>query len=197
VPSLEETTTRGERGGGDVLGSRASRDDPLPDRPRGRERERLAAAASATVLEKAETLSIMIPRDTHYLAIVRKVVADVGCRAGFRGEDLDKIELAVDEACSNAMIYQVDHQGAARFERLELEVTIARPRFVVVLRDHGERYPFEDQGNFDLEDHLRRMEPGGLGIYIIKNFMDEVSYEHSARSGNVLTMTKYLGDELP
>jgi anti-sigma regulatory factor (Ser/Thr protein kinase) len=178
VPSLDESA-QVER-----------EDDPDPERRRPA-RERLAASASMAALERSERVSLSIPRDTHYLAIVRKLIADLGARAGFRGEDLDKIELAVDEACSNAMIYQVDPKGLARFDELKLEITIERSRFVVVLSDQGDRYEFDEQGNFDLEDHLRRMEPGGLGIYIIKNFMDEVAYEHSVRSGNVLTMVKY------
>lgn len=163
-----------------------------PERRPSRERDRLHAAAQGDSTRKAERLTLAVPRDTHYLSLLRRVVSDVAMRAGFRGEALDKIELAVDEACSNAMIYQVDDDGLSRCEQIEIEVTIDHPRFVVVLRDRGQQYPFEEQGNFDLEDHLRRMEPGGLGIYIIKNFMDEVVYEHTSRHGNVLTMVKFL-----
>ena len=61
------------------------------------------------------------------------------------------------------------------------------------MQDRGAPYPFEDRGNFDLEDELRRHEPGGLRI-IIKNFMDEVAYQHTARDGNTLTMVKFLGE---
>jgi serine/threonine-protein kinase RsbW len=180
VPSLDEKT--------DVD------DDPEPQRrgQRRYEHDRLAAAAANATSEKVERVALSVPRDTHYLAILRRVVQDAGLRAGFRGETLDKIELAVDEACSNAMIYQVSAEGRGRFDTLDLEVYLDGPRFVVVLRDQGDRYPFDEQGNFDLEDHLRHMEPGGLGIYIIKNFMDEVIYEHSPRGGNVLTMVKHL-----
>lgn len=162
---------------------------------RGRARQvhdRLAAGATSTDASDCERIAVTLPRDTHYLALARKVVSDCAQRAGFRGDDLDKIELAVDEACSNAIIYQVDGQGLARFHELSVEILIDRPRFTVTLTDRGAPYPFEEQGNFDLEDRLRNLEPGGLGIYIIKNFMDEVVYEHSAREGNVLTMVKYL-----
>lgn len=158
---------------------------------RERRRDRMAAAASS-LGRNVERLALTFPRDTHYLALVRKVVADMALRAGFAVEDVDKIELAIDEACSNAIIYQVDPTGLGRFAELDVEIRIELPRFTVVLRDRGDPYPFEEQGNFDLEDHLRRLEPGGLGIYIIKNFMDEVVYEHNARDGNVLTMTKLL-----
>ena len=157
---------------------------------------------------------LRIPRDTHYLSLIRKVVADLGELAGFKRPDLDKIELAVDEACSNAIIYQVTSEGRGKFEDLEMEITVdrragkpgddlrkssavnrartERPGLQIVLRDRGDPYPFEEKGNIDLEDHLRAMEPGGLGIYIIKSFMDEVAYDHSPDDGNSLTMVKYL-----
>ncbi len=155
-------------------------------------RTRAAAAATVPAGTRSERVAITFPRDTHYLAIVRRVVADAALRAGFDGEDVAKIELAVDEACSNAIMYQVDHEGSARFQELAVEIMIERPRFAVTLQDRGAPYAFEECGNFDLEDQLRRLEPGGLGIYIIKNFMDEVAYHHSARDGNTLTMVKFL-----
>src|SRR4051812_41952656 len=151
------------------------------EREREHDRNRAAAAATVTTGTRSERVTMTFPRDTHYLAIVRRVVSDAAVRAGFDADDVAKIELAVDEACSNAIIYQVDHEGAGRFSELGVEIKIDQPRFTVVLQDRGEPYPFDEQGNFDLEDSLRRHEPGGLGIYIIKNFMDEVAYNHSTR----------------
>jgi serine/threonine-protein kinase RsbW len=169
----------------------ASPSEPDPQRrARERERERLAAAATGDDFA-GERVCLSFPRDTHYLALIRKVIADTASRAGFKPDDVAKIELAVDEACSNAIIYQVDHQGTGRFAELDVEVRISRNRYTVILVDRGAPYPFEEQGNFDLEDRLRTLESGGLGIYIIKNFMDEVLYEHSAPRGNILTMVKH------
>jgi serine/threonine-protein kinase RsbW len=159
---------------------------------REHERNRAAAAATAAPGARAERIALTFPRDTHYLAVVRKVVADVALRAGFEPDDVAKIELAVDEACSNAIIYQVDSEGSALFNELAVEIRIDPPRLTVTLQDRGEPYPFDEKGNIDLEDQLRCLEPGGLGIYIIKNFMDEVLYHHSAREGNTLTMVKHL-----
>jgi anti-sigma regulatory factor (Ser/Thr protein kinase) len=33
---------------------------------------------------------------------------------------------------------------------------------------------------------------GGLGIYLMRQFMDEVQYDHLGEAGNVLTMVKRL-----
>lgn len=170
---------------------------PVPEPPAVDPATMEAPRASAV----KHRVQLKLPRDTHYLALVRRVVADLAELAGFRRHDIDKIELAVDEACSNAIVHPPDPSDSAD-DVIELDVSIDQPgrggsgkrrKIEIVLSERGEPFAFESKGNFDLEDHLRRMEPGGLGIYIIKNFMDEVGYEHSPHHGNVLTMTKYLG----
>lgn len=125
-----------------------------------------------------------MPRASQYLGMVRRVVAMAAERVGFDPEDVDKIELAIDEACSNAVLYGGDGPGL-----LDVEVVVTPQRFAVTLRDDGEAFDFEGRGNFDLSERNRSVEYGGLGIYIIKNFMDEVSYRHDER-GNTLRMAK-------
>lgn len=129
----------------------------------------------------------MVPRTTQYLGMVRKVVAMAAERVGFPTAEVDLIELAVDEACSNAVIHGSD-QGCPANMKLEVDITLAK--FMIILRDGGPRYDFEDKGNFQVEDQLQAKEHGGLGIYIIKNFMDEVQYEYTEQDGSVITMVK-------
>lgn len=131
-------------------------------------------------------IELTVPRTTQYLGMVRKVVAMAAERVEFPPEEVDKIELAIDEACSNAVLY-----GDEAAAELRISVAIDEERFVVVMQDStGDAFDFEGRGNFDLDEKLASVEHGGLGIYIIKNFMDEVRFEHSASHGNVLTMVK-------
>jgi serine/threonine-protein kinase RsbW len=130
-------------------------------------------------------IELTVPRTTQYLGMVRRVVAMAAERVGFEPTEVDMIELAIDEACSNAVIYGTSVDG-----QLKISVEITDVRFTVVLSEDGPRFPFEDKGNFNVEEQLGASEHGGLGIYIIKRFMDEVSYTHSDECGNVITMTK-------
>ena len=110
-------------------------------------------------------------------------------RVGFAPEEVDMIELAIDEACSNAVRYACEEDG-----QLDIIVEITDQRFTIIMRDHGgERFDFEGEGNFEVEDKLRSKKYGGLGIYIIKRFMDEVTYEYSTEYGNVILMAKLRG----
>jgi serine/threonine-protein kinase RsbW len=131
-------------------------------------------------------IELTVPRTTQYLGMVRRVVAMAAERVGFVPEEVDMIELAIDEACSNAVLYACDEDG-----QLDIIVEITDQRFTIIMRDHGgERFDFEGEGNFEVEEKLQGTQHGGLGIYIIKNFMDEVTYEYSQEYGNVILMAK-------
>ena len=78
----------------------------------------------------------------------------------------------------------------ARRSFIQLETRPSATRFTVTLCDHGAPFDFDGRGNFKVEERLESVEHGGLGIYIIKNFMDDVSYEYTAAHGNVIKMAK-------
>ena len=67
-------------------------------------------------------------------------------------------------------------------------------RLTIRLRDFGAPFDFSAVPEPDLE----RLPESGLGVHIVKSWMDEVSYERGdggeRRAANVLSMTKRLGD---
>lgn len=153
----------------------------------------------------AKGVMVRIPRDTTFLRLVRLAVVQVATQAGFRGDDVDKLELAVDEACSNAMVHgdqpaDLDEQtdpGYMGFEpalpgEIEVSMRYDRHKLSITICEPGRPFPFDLHGNFDLEEHLSAFNSGGLGIYIIKSFMDEVHYNHHPTAGNELTIVKYI-----
>ncbi|MGE0708387.1 MAG: ATP-binding protein [Planctomycetota bacterium] len=130
-------------------------------------------------------LDLTIPRRTAYLGLIRKAVGVTAGELGFQRDDVDLIELAVDEACSNAILYASE----ASPPTISVEVRVTDERFTVILVDGNPRYPFADH-EVELDHQLASDERGGLGIYIIKRFMDEVDYECCPERGSVVTMTK-------
>jgi len=117
--------------------------------------------------------------------LIRKAVATAALQIGFEREEVDLIELAVDEAASNAVLYACE----ASPQTIEVEVQIAPETITVILVDGNPRYGF-DEREVQLEDQLDSEERGGLGIYIIKRFMDEVRYDCSPEQGSRIVMTK-------
>ena len=61
--------------------------------------------------------------------------------------------------------------------------------------DTGEQGQYFDPTKmeaFEKKEYLKRLERGGLGLYIIKTVMDEVEYYIQPGTYNRLTMLKYI-----
>ena len=100
---------------------------------------------------------------------------------------ITKIELAIDEILTNVALYayapdkgNIDIDYGFDEERREL---------VVVIADEGK--PFDPLAKEDPDISLGEKERkiGGLGIFIVKTVMDEVTYERT-EGKNVLTLKR-------
>jgi anti-sigma regulatory factor (Ser/Thr protein kinase) len=131
-------------------------------------------------------VSLTIPRDTGYLSLVRQVVVELAGASGFAPAATAEIEMAIDEAASNAI------RHAAGRGAIVLEADADGDGITVTIHDGGAPFSFDRCGAGDLEAYLAGRAAGGLGVYIIKRFMDEVEYRHRPETGNELRMRKYL-----
>jgi serine/threonine-protein kinase RsbW len=59
-----------------------------------------------------------------------------------------------------------------------------------VLRDHGRPFDPSNVPEPNVNAALEDREEGGLGLYLIRKLMDEVDFEFTPDSGNVLIMVK-------
>lgn len=115
-------------------------------------------------------------------ATVRRAAQLVGC-----DEDLvDKLVLAVNEACMN--VIQHAYKGDATGEII-LEIHNNEDSIVFRLEDHAEPVDLESVKPRDLDD----LRPGGLGTHFIREIMDEYNMGHlEAGTGNYLEMIKKI-----
>lgn len=129
------------------------------------------------------------------LRILRRFVTDVAGQMGFTDEDLVRIELAVDEACANVACHAYRPQEP-RENRLELRLRRESRALVIHVRDYGAGAgaPEEIRGAASLEDYQRPDRDGydGLGLLIIRKFMDEVSIQTRPGAGTTIVMRKLL-----
>jgi serine/threonine-protein kinase RsbW len=98
---------------------------------------------------------------------------------------VDHVELAVSEACTNAIRHTKDPDAEAT---VAIRFEVHEDRLVVEVKDRG--------GGFDLEkipppDFEKLFEGGGYGLYIIRTVMDEVFYTRGDEY-NTLIMKKYF-----
>jgi serine/threonine-protein kinase RsbW len=128
----------------------------------------------------------------HVLPQIRQMVVESAERCGFSGEDVAKIEMAVGEACSNI----VEHA----YRTLpppppDLEVTVQehRDRLEILILDYSSiNFPVDQRPGLPLDDYIETQQRRGLGLYIIKNFVDFVEHRFICGQGNELRLVKYF-----
>jgi serine/threonine-protein kinase RsbW len=99
-----------------------------------------------------------------------------------------KVQLAVDEACTNV----IKHAYRGGVGPLKLVLEMKGNDLIIVLNDNGEPFNPASIAPPDLNSNLEARRIGGLGIYFIKKIMDEVGHSFDPQRGNTLTMKKNL-----
>ncbi len=106
--------------------------------------------------------------------------------------------MAAEEIFTNIAYYAYDSDGADGKELTEAEKTAVirltadpdKKELLLVFMDGGLRYDPLSREDPDITAPTRQRQVGGLGIFMTKQVMDEVSYEY--RDGkNVLSMKKH------
>jgi serine/threonine-protein kinase RsbW len=130
----------------------------------------------------------IFPADFSSLDEIRDFVGQAADEAGFDSRSVYAIQLAADEACSNIIehAYQDTPDG-----KIECTCSLTDADLVIILRDHGLPFDLDSVPSPDLSPDLEKRKVGGLGVYLMRKLMDEVTFECSPEFGNVLTMKKH------
>jgi anti-sigma regulatory factor (Ser/Thr protein kinase) len=122
-----------------------------------------------------------------YLDEIREFVGEIARKGGFSDKDVYNIQLATDEAASNIIEHAYENMPDGI---LELSCGVNQDVITIVLVDHGESFDPSEVPLPDLKADLSNRKIGGLGIFLMRKLMDEVTYEPRPNKSNVLTMTK-------
>lgn len=136
--------------------------------------------------------AVVCPVEKPVLAILRRFVAAVAAESGFSEDDVMKIELSVDEACSNIVRHAYPAEAGGD-KRLELKLRLDPDGLTVFVRDDGRGGPpAQFRGAADIEAYRRDGRPryDGLGLLIMRQFMDEVGIDTAPGRGAAITMRK-------
>lgn len=107
-----------------------------------------------------------------------------------KSEDLQfKIRLSIEEAVENVVRYAY-HEGNGWIE-VGTELDSDGLMLTIILKDAGVPFNPLDREDPDVTLAAEDREIGGLGIFLCKNLMDEISYKYEDGC-NVLTMVKKL-----
>lgn len=139
--------------------------------------------------------------DKHILKIVGqydhiKQICDFilagAAQVGLDDDDIFKIELACDEACTNIIEHAYGAEGVG-------EITATweadAQTFTIMLHDNGRSFDpnqVENPAIVAIDTEPEDLKIGGLGIHFIRNLMDEVRYQFDETQGNTLIMVKHI-----
>jgi len=139
---------------------------------------------------RPEPVRMEILSDPANLPKVRAETERLCGEIGFDADTAGQVMLSVDEALTNIIRHAYEGRGDGRIE-VEFEpLGDATPTGLRVrLRDYGRTVDLCKIKPRDLAD----VRPGGLGVHIMQQCMDDVQYAHAEGGGTLLTLCKYLG----
>jgi serine/threonine-protein kinase RsbW len=128
-------------------------------------------------------VELRIPRSCEFVRVARKTAGALAHQLRFTLPDVQDIELAVGEACTNA----VEHVGEQCSE-IRLVFSLHEEQFVTEVIDSG---PGFDPTQVSPEN-VEHETIGGLGLLVIRSLMDELEIECDPEAGGTrVRMVKY------
>ncbi|PIE28971.1 hypothetical protein CSA57_10950 [candidate division KSB3 bacterium] len=149
-----------------------------------------APLAPPDMSKKMTTIILKTPGEMHYLHKIRNFITGVAEESGISKLDLDKIELAADEACTN--IIEHGYRADDPDKNLTIRMDFDSERIILTISDQGKYFDPRTKKQIDLKELIAMKRDGGLGISLIQQTMDEIDYRATPEGQNELILTKYL-----
>lgn len=140
-------------------------------------------------MTKSLNKKLVVKSTTDNLINIRDFIKDSAVSSGLKEDVIGKIILAVDEACTNiikhAYKYSVDGE-------INVAVKADKSKFTIQITDSGNHFNPKEIPDPDIQKYHKEKKGGGLGMFLMKKLMDEVSYRNLTNNRNQVTLTKYI-----
>lgn len=130
--------------------------------------------------------SLCLSAELDKLAMIRSFVQERALALDVEPTVVSDLLLAVDEAVTNVIVH--GYQG--RQGTIEIEVEREGMDVVIRIRDRAPAFDPTSAPTPNLTAPLENRPPGGMGIYLITQYMDEVIHRLPPQGGNELIMKK-------
>ena len=137
-------------------------------------------------MDKAATYRKKVNASTQNLSTIREFVSKHAEDQGFSSQKVADIQLAVDEAYTNIIKHAYKNDSN---KEVIISLEFDNDKMVVTLTDHGIGFDIEKYKKPDLKRQIEKKKRGGMGVYLIRRLMDEVTY-NVKNNKNILRMCK-------
>ena len=122
---------------------------------------------------------------------VAQFVEEIGEELGLSMELQMNLNLVMEEMVTNVIFYAYPEGDV---EDIELLAKSDGKELTFVLSDQGKEFDPTAKEDTDLDVNPADRDLGGMGIFIVKNIMNKVTYQR-LEGKNLLTMTKGIEDQ--
>jgi len=133
----------------------------------------------------------VVPADAKYLPEIRNFSSEYAQRTGLSRAEENSIKLAVDEICSNIVLYA--YRGMKRGD-IQIEMQKSGQYVVVRIIDSGMAFDYSTVKVPDLEQYIEEGRRGGLGLQLVKKLTDKFHYERIDNT-NIITLHKKISSD--
>ncbi len=134
-------------------------------------------------------LKLTIPNDIAYLPIAQKCVRETSSMFGFAGEDIYKIELALEEGVTNIIEHAFESSEDNTFDIICEKIPLGMK---IILKEKGIPYDPKQVPEFNPAPDIDHGKTTGLGTFLLKRSVDEVSFHNLGNEGRETHLIKYL-----
>ena len=117
---------------------------------------------------------------------VRRFVESSARALGVNEPAVSDLVLAVDEAVTNIIVHGYKNQPGS----VELSIDADGTALIVRLRDKAPEFDPCSYPKLDLRSSLEKDIPGGFGLHLIHNAVDDIGYRILRAGENELTLVK-------
>ena len=138
-----------------------------------------------------QTETLTLHNDISEVPQLNDFIEAVAERLGIEPSTALQLQLAVEEAVVNVMDYAYPPDSVGE---VSVATTSDGQCLKIVISDSGTPFDPTQQEKADISLSVEERQIGGLGIFLVNEIMDTVSYERKDGK-NVLTLTKQLNDK--
>jgi len=84
------------------------------------------------------------------------------------------------------------YSDRSQLQSLDIAIKLDYQKLTLIVTDHGKGFDPQAIKIPDMKEYLAELKVGGLGIYLMKTLMDEVTYDIKPGLSNQVSMVKYF-----
>jgi serine/threonine-protein kinase RsbW len=136
---------------------------------------------------KTQRLEVTLETLLESVDLAENIVVGVAEAAGFTGEDVHKIGMAVREGVVNAYNYGNQQDQS---KKISVAVEFNPEKMVIRILDEGPGFELTEVPDCLAEENLLRT--SGRGLFLMRAFMDDFKVQRNPAGGAELVMVKNL-----